>query len=485
VTAPSDTAATSAPRRRWRRWVLAATLAVSVWAVVSAALVVSAARDLDRGQRAIDAARAKARPSELAMGRPVRDLLEGKRRFQRAAGRTGHPLLAPARALPVIGRQLWSVTHLARSAATVAATSADAISDAEAALEDSVLRPEERVAKVRFLADLAARARTQLGALSLGPRVGLFPALARARNEFAGELGELRDGLNRVTRGAGTLADVLTGPRRFLLFAANNAEMRAGSGMFLSVGELETMDGVLELGPMVSVTQADVPEGAVRLEGDLADRWGWLSPQQEWRNLMLSPRFDANAALAARMWEAAGNSRVDGVIGVDPVALAVLLSATGPVDVEGRQFHAGNVVDELLHGQYARFSPDDITARRDELGQVAKAVFDLLDRGGWSLPALADGIAEAARGRHLLVWSAADKEQDGWQAAGVDGALQPDSLLLSLLNRGVPRPHHPRRPRSPAWEPSPSPRGRRRSGGALTDRPARWWSTGSRARRRS
>ncbi len=168
--------------------------------------------------------------------------------------------------------------------------------------------------------------------------------------------------------------------------------------MFLSVGELETEDDRLRLHDMRSVTSVTVPAGAVPLEGDLRDRWGWLAPNEEWRNLMLSPRFDVQAPLAARMWESAGGSPVDGVLVLDPFALQGLLRATGPVEVDGRRFSADSVVQELLHDQYLRFTVDEREERREQLGRIGRATFDLLDAGRWSVRDLARGILPVVRG---------------------------------------------------------------------------------------
>jgi hypothetical protein len=211
--------------------------------------------------------------------------------------------------------------------------------------------------------------------------------------------------------------------------------MRAGSGMFLSVGELVTGPEGIELGEMRSVTEVAVPPGAVPLEGDLAERWGWLAPNQEWRNLMTSPRFDVAAPLAARMWQAAGNQPVDGVLVLDPIALSGLLTATGPVTVDGRDIGPDDVVDDLLHDQYVGVPPEGLDQRREQLGRIAEAAVEDLDAGDWSAPHLADGLAAAAAGRHLLLWSAATAEQAGWQALGVDGSIGPDSLSIAVLNR--------------------------------------------------
>jgi hypothetical protein len=164
-----------------------------------------------------------------------------------------------------------------------------------------------------------------------------------------------------------------------------------------------------------------------------------LAPNVEWRNLMLSPRFDVSAALAAQMWVALGHQPVDGVMALDSIALQNLLVATGPVTADGRRIDESTVVDELLHDQYLRFDTqlvDQNNQRREELGAIAAATFDSLSRGGWSRPALADGLASAASGRHIMMWSRDPNEQAGWHALTVDGSLSSNSLMVSILNRG-------------------------------------------------
>jgi len=174
----------------------------------------------------------------------------------------------------------------------------------------------------------------------------------------------------------------------------------------------------------------------VPLEGDLADRWGWLGPNNEWRNLMLSPQFDVAAPLAAQMWVSAGNQPVDGVLALDPVTLRGLLLATGPVTVDGRRIGPDNVVDELLHGQYLRFrDPAETAERREGLGEVARNAFEALNSRPLPITALIDGLSTAARGRHLMLWSATPEEQMGWAALDIAGSLGPDSIMVSILNR--------------------------------------------------
>lgn len=424
-------------RARWRWPLMVGALLLLAWAMVAGITLARTGLELRSGKSATDRARATSRLADIAEGRPIPELSRARRDFSRANGHALSPVLAPVRLLPVLGRQLRSVVALSDAASKVAMVGEQAMSEGRDLLRQPSGTSAERVSLVTALGGLATRTRAGLQPIGLGPRAGLIPPLADARNKLADELVKVSDQLERGSSGATSVAMMLAGPRRYLLFAANNSEMRAGSGMFLSLGELEINADGLRLGEMRSVVDVQVPPGSVALEGDLAARWGWLEPNREWRNLMTSPRFDVAAPLAAKMWTAAGNRPVDGVIAIDPVTLGGLLEATGPVSVDGRQLDSKAVEEELLHGQYLRFGTDQRSERQEQLGRLARAAFESLDNGRWSVSGLAGGLASAAGGRHLLLWSSHPDEQAGWEALRVGGVLQNDSMLVSVVNRAA------------------------------------------------
>ena len=408
-----------------------------MWVLFAGWSLLRGSIDVRAGKRAIDAARAQSSTAELIEARPVADLRKADRRLRSAHRRLGSPALAPVRLLPVVGRQLRSLSALSRAAAKVAGAGATGVTRARGVVDRAAGAGADKAAVARELADVAADTLDRLDGLDLGPSHGLFGPLARARAELDEKLTVVRTGLRRSAAGGRALAALLGGPRRYLLLAANNSEMRAGSGMFLQIGELETGGGGLRLGNVDTVTELDVPAGSVPLEGDLRDRWGWLHPNEDWRQLMLSPRFDVQAPLAARMWAAAGGQPVDGVLVLDPVALAGMLRATGPVESDGQTVDADSVVQELLHDQYLRYTEEERERRREGLGLLARAAFAALEQGGWSMADLARGLLPAVDGRHVLAWSSRPEEQADWAAAGVDGALGPNSLLLAFSNRSA------------------------------------------------
>jgi hypothetical protein len=262
--------------------------------------------------------------------------------------------------------------------------------------------------------------------------------LRDAHDKFSGDLDKLRRALADVGYTSTGLYQLLNGPSRYLLVAANNGEMRNGSGMWLSAGVLDFLGGRFTLHDMRSTVDLALSPPGVPMAGDLAARWGWSVPNQEWRNLMLSPLLPENAELASRMWQAQGGPPIDGILVIDPVGLQALLSASGPVNVEGRQIDADNVVQYVLHDQYigVPFEPtQQQRQRREQLSAIARAAITAIDAHGWNASALVDQLRLAAQSRHVLAWSNKPVQQRAWHAAGIDGTLTPDSLLVSVLNR--------------------------------------------------
>ena len=431
-----------APARRRRLWPPRRPLAVVgvllvAWALFVGWTLLRGSLDLRAGKRAIDEARAKSSAADLIEARPVADLEEADRRLRTAHRRLRSPALAPVRLLPVVGRQLRSLAVLSGSAATVADAGATGVARARDLTARVANGGVDKATVARELADVAADTLDRIEGLDLGPRRGLIGPIARARADMSETLAGVRPGLRRSAAGARALAALLGGPRRYLVLAANNSEMRAGSGMFLQIGELEAGGGELRLVNIETAGAYPIPPGSVPLEGDLRDRWGWLHPNDDWRQLMLSPRFDVQAPLAAQMWAATGRPPVDGVLLLDPVAFSGILRATGPVELDGRTVGPDEVVQELLHDQYLRYPNDDDDRRREGLGQLARAAFGALQRGEWSVADLARGLFPVVDGRHVLAWSARPEEQADWVTAGVDGALGLDSLLVAFSNRGA------------------------------------------------
>lgn len=435
--APQSTPARSARRRsrRGRLLVVGFLLLAAVWVAAAGVLLLRAKTDAESGRDRLVALRDEDAPLRSLLDGGSASLAAAAADFSDANGAVRSPVVAPLRVLPVVGRQLRSFDALTGAAAEVSGVGSEALVEVQSRIDAGTSGAgSDRVGLVRAVGDAARQVGEVLAEVDLGPDDALVGPLADARNTIAGELAEAQELAADAEAVAAGIAPMLEGPTRYLVLAANNAEMEAGSGMFLSAGELSIGQGDLALGQVRATSDVVLPPGeGVELDPDVAALWSFRFPDRDLRGVNVTPRFPTSAEQAARMWVAAGGNPVDGVVALDPVALAAVLRGTGPVVVQGKEFNADNVVDELLHQQYVDFG-DARGARQDRQGEVAAATVAALDSGDWDLATLFEDLGEAAAGRHLMVWSSRPVEQRAWEVSGVDGALTTDSLLVGVLN---------------------------------------------------
>lgn len=419
-------------RRRWLPWAV-----MGVWALFCVAQLALAYSHVRRGVEEATSARRAVESEGFDGGRAQARMNQARRSFDRAHRHSSASVLMPLRVVPVLGRQLRSFSDLTGAASRIAGVAAESAEAVDGILPSAPASGPDRVAMLRGLADRAASAEAALGQVRMGTRNGLVEPLRRRRDVLENELASSRATLRTAAEGLAGVATVLEGPRRYLLVATNNAEMRAGSGMFLSIGTIETAGGSMGTQPLRPTGDLTLQGPGVTVDGDLAARWGWLQPGREWRNLATTPRFDVTAPLAAQMWERLTGVKVDGVLALDVPLLAAILGATGPVTVGDTVVSEATVLDRLLRDQYQGLDVHDTQAtRREELGAIAAGVVGALERGDFSPGRLVSGLARAGRGRHLLAWSSNPADQRTWESTGVAGSLGPTSLAVNVLNRG-------------------------------------------------
>jgi hypothetical protein len=429
--------ARGAGRTRRRLVVVGVLVALAIWGAFVALALVRARSDTRAGIDTLESVQQKLTPAQLLRGEGVPELQIAEADFARARSRVRSPLLAPLRIVPVLGRQVDSVDTLTDSAARVVSVGIEAVQQSRAVVNSGHPTGAARVQLVDRLATIADRSSYQLRLVDLGPTHLLGP-LADARSRFAGRLADLRHAIDQLQAATHGLAAFLRGPSHYLVLAGNNAEMRVGSGTFLQIGMLSVDNGSLHLDTIGSFSDYPVAAGAVPLTGDLAGRWGFLHPNDEWRNIGASPQFPSQARLASQMWHAATGKTVNGVLALDVVALKDLLQATGPAHLpDGTTMTADQVLGDVMLRQYLGLvGYPQQQSRRDRLSQIARAALGNLDHGGWHAADLVDDLRGAAQGRHLLAWSPDRAEQAGWTASGIDGVVPTDAVLVGLHNRG-------------------------------------------------
>jgi hypothetical protein len=349
--------------------------------------------------------------------------------------------LVPVEILPVIGRQLRSLQALSNAAAQVSHIGVTVVTRAHEILGAPHTDGQARIVVLRALSDLAASTDRRLGTIDTGPSVALLGPLATKHDTFVRDLASLRTRLQSAAATTAAVAGILQGPQSYLLLMSNNAEMRAGSGGFLTIGVLDSEAGVLHLSDVQQASSLTLPAAGVPVGTDLQQLWGWARPGADARNLGLTPQFDVTGSMAASMWLASTGQHVDGVMAVDVLALQQVLQVTGPVSLAGgTTVGAQNVVPLLTHDQYVGLSdavtPGVTQVRTDELGAIAHGALSALQSESLDMRSLANAMAAMAAGRHLMAWSSRPSTESAWQGAGVAGVITGDTAMAAIVNRG-------------------------------------------------
>lgn len=435
---PARADAPSSPPERPRRWVRRLLWAVGAYVVVCGLLLAVSVLLARQGIDELQTFRREATPGDLLDGTAAERLGRAESDLDRAAMLVDGPWMVPLRMVPGLGRQVDAVRSMVVGSADVTALAVAGVDEAEAAVGGGIPTGPGRVDALRTLAGVAETTAASLHGIETGPQSWLVPGLGAAAADFAGEKTELEESLLRTRDASAALATVLEGPSTYLLLAANNGEMRSGSGMLLSAGLLTAADGELEVTDLDPTAEMVLPEPVGITDPDIEQQWGFSGPDQDFRNLLLSPRFGPNAEMATRMWAALGRPEVDGVITIDVLALEGLLEAVGSVAVGADVIDHTNVRRLLLHDQYTRVT-DDVegqTARRDVLGTVAGAVLERFDTTAADPGPLARALRDAAAGRHLMIWSRDESLEQAWRGVAVAGDVAADGVLVSVLNDG-------------------------------------------------
>jgi hypothetical protein len=310
--------------------------------------------------------------------------------------------------LPWVGRQLQAARAL-RTAGEDAAGAGASLVGLAAQLADpgnaqqTLLQRMVRIATQK--APVLASAQLRLNALSRDvaqiPASQLLGPLQSARQTLQ------RDGASLVKTALPAIsilralpAAIGPGQHSYLLLLANPGEERPGGGYIGAVGQLDFSDGALTANifrdstfsdPLVTNIPTPTPLDIHLFHGhpwELADA-GW------------SLDFPTAAAAVERIYTAATGVHPDGVIEVDPVALAGVLDITGQITVPPYpQVITGS--DVLLELNYITNMARPGDPGKVYLPPFGHTVLDrLLHAPLGQMPALAQSLALSAQQKHL------------------------------------------------------------------------------------
>lgn len=353
--------------------------------------------------------------------------------------------VAAAGLLPVVGDDARAVRDVTVAADLVAAQALpgllavgglagpDGLSAPDGSLD--LGRMASVAPQARQAADAAEQARERVAGVDAA---GLLPPL---RDPVAGTGEEIE----RLAGVSATLADALEvlpaalgaqGPRDYLLAFQNLAEARPTGGVIGAWAVLRADGGSLELVETGVNDDLDSLSGPVRdLGPEVAALYG--NDLAKVQNVNLSPDFPQAALLLTDLWAQQGRPAPDGVVAVDPVALASLLEETGSVrPAGGPPVGPESVVDVVQAQVYDVFADRDFLRRR-YLSAVTTAVFSAVVDHGVADPGILAALVDAGRDGHLQVWAGDPAVQAVAEATGAAGALgpsAPDRFRVHLTN---------------------------------------------------
>ncbi|MDO8362928.1 MAG: DUF4012 domain-containing protein [Actinomycetota bacterium] len=425
-------------RRRILKYVLVG-LGVAVVSIAGFALAALGTRsDLEQGYHGmLDGL------DQLQSGDPrtaAASLHEAAQHLAAADDSLAAPWSQPARLVPVVAQHQQAIAALVSHAADSAEAAADALDvvDFDALTVDGGHIDIDAIAVMEEPLDRLQAAVTDLQqAMLAADSPWLVQPLAQRLDTYSTRATDVARQARAIHSAAVNAPAMLgaDGPRRYLMGFASPAEARGLVGVMGNYAVLTIDDGFIERSEFgrINDLRNALAERPFTLQASPEfhqryARWGAGAGNDEpaaagfWSNVTMTPDMPTAGALITQLWEASGGAPIDGVIILDPAALAGLLQATGPIEVPGlaTPLTSATVEEFLLLQQYALDTPE----RRDLLEDVANATLDAVLNG--SLPApqhLAAALGPAATEGHLLMWSPIADEQAMLQLVGLDGAL--------------------------------------------------------------
>jgi hypothetical protein len=422
------------PRRGTRRRVavLALLFVVLLFAIdgiyVTAGLGKTLTRTRDRLDQGAEALR---RSNPQAARRAFDEALESA---EEAVQLTRHPSLNLLSFSPWAGADATGVIAMAR-AGELAARGGVAAAGAAARLglsEDGLAASVYRDGRLDLEALSAAApsvaaaddALTDAAELLLGapqPDIEAFATLLERAQERAVEAQASAHRAHALVDSLPSLLGATTS-RRYLLAFQTLSESRGTGGVIGLYGILAAEQGNLELeevGPYSAVVPrrmkpVDAPDWFVT-------NYGPQAALTEWPQANVSPNFEVTSQVLLNMYEAATGERLDGVVAMDPVAMAAMLDATGPITAgDGTVIDSTNAVDVLSRDAYVAHPVDD--AQQDLfLIQLIRRFWQKIDEGDMDVPLAGEKLAEATRRQHLRVYSVHPDDQEAVRELDADG----------------------------------------------------------------
>lgn len=337
------------------------------------------------------------------------------------------PLWIAASAVPVVGSNFSAVTALTTSTVDLVDGAAEPLVEIMESFNIETFTPTNgrfdvtSMAKVSpNLNEAADTVEATYDRLASIDKSGLFPEVAHPLARAVEAMHESRYALSVAADTSRILPDMLGAdePRNYLVLVQNNAEVRATGGLSGALAVLHVENGSVRfvsqatgasMGrfvPPVAVDPEQTEIYSTRLGAYIGD-------------VNLTPHFPTVARSAKAMWESRNADVIDGVIALDPVVLAHILEASGPVQMELKdqldslglpgELSSKNVVQTLLSDAYVRLPNNAV--QDAYFAHASETIFNALVTNKISGDKVLQALVKSASENRIHVWSSHEKDQ--------------------------------------------------------------------------
>lgn len=273
--------------------------------------------------------------------------------------------------------------------------------------------------------------------------IPLFQETSPRVNELSASIAQVQTSTNLVSQvrsGVDQVASVLTvvsptleiipkllgadGAQNYLMAAMNNAEVSNLGGSAASQTLIRADNGKLAIKKQAD--SGDYSTEPLNVDVGISPEMTEILGDVMYRRInavMSRPDFPTAATLLKAFWERDINSKqkIHGVVALDPLALAQILQATGPIKLsDGSKVTSENVVRKLLNEVYLKM--DDPNQGDAYFKEVALAVFSKVSTGDFDPRTMITAIQNSINSGSILFWSADAQIEEmiqGTRAAGI------------------------------------------------------------------
>lgn len=150
-------------------------------------------------------------------------------------------------------------------------------------------------------------------------------------------------------------------------------------------------------------------------------------------NFNMTPHFPTTVDLFQKTREWTDKPPFDGAISIDPLVLAHLLTATGPLTLaSGETVDADNAASVLMSEPYERFGMDNGAMDR-YFNEVSSSMFTKLTSRQWDIGAMWGQMVRSAEEGRIFAWFDDPDLEALAHRYGLDGALREDTSEATQL----------------------------------------------------